>query len=50
MSEESTREIWDITSRDGRPAYRNRLASSFGEKVSVRDWVIDTGKLWRYSA
>jgi Uma2 family endonuclease len=40
---------WDITSRDGQPAYRNRVASTFGEKITVRDWVIDTGKLWRYT-
>jgi Uma2 family endonuclease len=41
---------WDIVVRDGRPGYRNRLASDFGEKITVRDWVIDTGKLWRYGA
>ena len=40
---------WEITSQDGRPAYRSRLAYTFGDKITVRDWGIDTSRLWRYT-
>lgn len=40
---------WDITTQDGRPAYRNRLTSAFGEKITLRGWTLDTSKLWRYT-
>jgi Uma2 family endonuclease len=39
---------WVITSRDGAPAYDARVPYAFGDRITIGDWVVDTGELPRY--
>ncbi|EMF02662.1 Uma2 family endonuclease [Streptomyces mobaraensis NBRC 13819 = DSM 40847] len=41
---------WAITSKNGVPEYSARVPYTFGDKITISDWVIDTGELPRYNA
>ncbi|MCC3769725.1 Uma2 family endonuclease [Streptomyces sp. UNOC14_S4] len=39
---------WAIGAREGTPVYEARVPYVFGDKISIGEWVIDTGELPRY--
>ncbi|MGK5638198.1 Uma2 family endonuclease [Streptomyces sp. URMC 126] len=41
---------WAITTKNDTPEYSARVPYTFGDKITISDWVIDTGELPRYNA
>ncbi|MFC1401192.1 MULTISPECIES: Uma2 family endonuclease [Streptacidiphilus] len=45
----TARHHWQIATQNGHPAYLNQVSYSFGDKIRIGDWTIDTADLPRYS-
>lgn len=45
----TARHHWQITTASGRPAYLNQVSYTFGDKIVIDDWTIDTTGLPRYT-